>query len=338
MRDLEQLYDALATPTPAVEQDLSELGGDLVIIGVAGKLGPEMAIMAARALRAVNSSSRVIGVARNASVDLVQRLSSEGVVMEEADLSHPDALRALPDAAAVVYLAGRKFGTTGDEPGTWLINTYLSGRVAERYAGAAIVAFSTGNVYPLLPVVSGGATESTIPAPVGEYAASALGRERVMAAICERSDTPLSLLRLNYAVEMRYGVLLEIARDVWHERPIDVTNGAVNVIWQGDVNAAALRSIRRARCPAQTWNITGPETLSVRSVAARFGELMGRTPQIVGTESPDALLSNAGRYFKEFGYPTVAVEQLIDWTAGWVAADLPTHDKPTHFATRDGRF
>ena len=338
MRSLTELVDALSTPPPAVVDDLAGLDGDLVVLGAGGKIGPELAVMARRALDTAGSAATVTAVCRSLEPDTGRRMTEAGVRLHHADLLDEDALAGLPDAASVLYLVGRKFGTSGDEATTWLVNTYLPGRVAHRYAGSRMVAFSTGNVYPLVPVSSGGATENTTPAPVGEYAASSLGRERVMSAVCQASGTPLALLRLNYAVEMRYGVLLELATAVRDGHGIDLTTGVVNVIWQGDVNAATLRALSLADVPATVLNLTGPETVSVRWLAYRFGELLGREPRLVGEEAPTALLSNASRANQLLGYPTVPLAQVVEWTAGWVAAGGETHGKPTHFATRDGRF
>jgi nucleoside-diphosphate-sugar epimerase len=338
MFELNQLYEALSTPSHAVIEDLAAIDGDITVLGVGGKLGPEMAIMARRALDKAGSAARVIGVARSLDAETEERLKHAGVTLVQADLLDDDALDALPEATGVVYLAGRKFGTSGQEAATWLVNTYLPGRVAQRYAGSHIVALSTGNVYPLVPVHSGGATEQTPPAPIGEYAASSLGRERVMSALCERTDTPLALLRLNYAVELRYGILLEVAQAVHDGVELDVTTGVVNVIWQGDVNTAALRALRLTDVPALTLNITGPETVSIRWLAHRFGGLFGREPRLVGEEAPTALLSNASAYHRLLGYPQITLEEAIEWTATWIGADGPTHGKPTHFSTRDGNF
>ena len=235
-------------------------------------------------------------------------------------------------------MAARKFGSTGDEGYTWAMNTYLPGRVAERFKSSRIVSFSSGNVYPFVPVTSGGATEETPTEPVGEYAISALGRERMFTHFSKVNGTPVALLRLNYAVEMRYGVLFDIGSKVFAREPVDVSMGNANVIWQGDANSVCLRSLLHASSPPLVLNLTGPETLSVRWVAREFGRHFGVTPEFTGEESPRALLNNAARCFQMFGYPTVSVAELIETTAQWIGAGGRALGKPTHFEVRDGKF
>jgi nucleoside-diphosphate-sugar epimerase len=235
-------------------------------------------------------------------------------------------------------MAARKFGSTGDEPYTWAMNAYLPARVAERFQHSRIVAFSSGNVYPLVPVAGGGAVEATPLQPVGEYAMSAAARERLLSYCSKKNNTPMSILRLNYAVEMRYGVLLDIGTKVFERRPVDLAMGNANVIWQGDANSVCLRSFAHAAVPPFLVNLTGPETISVRSVAIRFGEIFGIDPVFLGQEGDTALLNNAARCFRLFGYPSVSVEEIIEWTAQWIGSGGRTHNKPTHFETRDGKF
>ena len=255
-----------------------------------------------------------------------------------ADLLEPDAVYRLPDAPHVVFMAAMKFGTTGAEHLTWAMNTYLPGRVAERYRSSRIVAFSTGNVYPLVPVTSGGAIEEMPAAPVGEYAQSALGRERIFQYGTDAFGTLGVLLRLNYAAELRYGVLLDIGLKVFERRTIDLTMGMANVIWQGDANSACLQSIALCQSPPLVLNLTGPETLSVRWIAQEFGRYFGVEPEFTGQEAPTALLSNSARAIRLFGYPTVSPAEMIEWTAAWIGAGHALLGKPTHFETRDGRF
>jgi nucleoside-diphosphate-sugar epimerase len=244
----------------------------------------------------------------------------------------------LPDAANVIFLAGRKFGSTGAESLTWAMNAHVPALIAERYRQSRIVAFSSGNVYPFTPIVSGGATEATATAPVGEYAQSVLARERMFEYFSSCHGTPVTLLRLNYAVELRYGVLLDIGTKVFGGRPVDVTMGAVNVMWQGDVNSVTLRCLAHCESPPFVLNITGPETLSIRAIARRFGDLFAREPILEGEESPQALLNNAALCHRMFGYPSVPVDQVIEWTAHWIRMGGATLNKPTHFETRDGKF
>jgi nucleoside-diphosphate-sugar epimerase len=248
------------------------------------------------------------------------------------------ALESLPDVPNIVYMVGHKFGTTGQEALTWALNAYLPGKVAERFCRSRIVVFSSGNVYPLTPVALGGSTESTVPGPVGEYAQSVLGRERIFEFFARQYEVPSVLFRLNYAVEMRYGVLLDVARKVWIGEPIDLSMGHVNVIWQGDANAFALRALCLTEVPPRVLNVTGPETVSVRALAKRFGELLDRRPVLVGAEQSEALLSNAGQAFRAFGYPSVALEQMIEWVAHWVIDGGMVLGKPTKYGVRDGKF
>ncbi|HLR33393.1 MAG TPA: hypothetical protein VK074_12955, partial [Fodinibius sp.] len=238
----------------------------------------------------------------------------------------------------VLYLVGKKFGTSGNEHLTWAMNAYLPGRVAEKFKDSRIVAFSSGNIYPYVDYGSGGATERTAPGPVGEYAQSCLGRERVFEHFSHRYDIPMLLYRLNYAVEMRYGNLLEIANAVYNRNPVDLRNGHMNVIWQGDANEIALRSLLHCSAPPKILNVTGPETISVRSVAHHFGRIFEEEPQFVNEEQPTSLLNNASLSHKLFGYPSVSLNQVVEWTAEWVQRDQKTIDKPTHFQVRSGKF
>lgn len=269
-------------PPPEAVDDLAAAPGDVLLLGAGGKLGLSLARMTRLAVDAAGGTRRVIAVSRFSEPGRRGELAAAGVETVVADAADPAALATLPDAANVIYLVGRKFGTSGDEPTTWATNTYLPARVAERFAGSRLVAFSTGNVYPLTPVGSGGADEHTPPGPVGEYAQSCLGRERLLQHLSVIQGTPVGILRLNYAIDLRYGVLHDVARAVLAGEPVDVTTGSVNVIWQGDVNAITLRSLRRAASPADVLNVTGPETVSVRWLAQECGRRLGRDPVIAG--------------------------------------------------------
>ena len=334
----QQLEDLLAEPSQADARALAEMEGDLLILGVAGKMGPSLAKRARRACERAKLSKRIIGVARFSDPRVQQELQAVGIETVSADLLAPGALATLPDAPNVLYMAARKFGSTGAEHLTWAMNTLLPALVADRYASSRIVAFSTGNIYPLVPVAQGGATEDMPTGPVGEYAQSALGRERIFEYFSQRNHTPLMFLRLNYAIDLRYGVLLDIGQKVFERRPIDVSMGHVNVIWQGDANSIALRSFALCQSPPAVLNVTGPETVAVRWIARRFGERFGVEPTVTGVESETALLSNAARCHRLFGYPAVTVEQMIEWVADWIGMGGATLSKPTHFETRDGRF
>ncbi len=334
----EQLEDILSQPSEADACAMAHLEGDLLLLGVAGKMGPSLARRAVRACEKGGVRKRIIGVARFSSPAVRERLEAWGVETVSADLLTPGAPAALPDAPNVIFMAARKFGSTGNESLTWAMNTFLPGLVAERYRNSRIVAFSTGNVYPLTPVLHGGPTESSPVGPVGEYAQSCLGRERMFDHFSRQYGTPVTLLRLNYAVELRYGVLVDLGLKVFERCPVDLRMGHANVIWQGDANSVCLRSFSLCASPPAVLNLTGPEVVSVRWVARQFGERFGVEPVLQNTESENALLSNAARCQRLFGYPRVSVEQMIDWIADWISAGGQTLNKPTHFETRDGKF
>jgi nucleoside-diphosphate-sugar epimerase len=333
------LDELLTTPTPAVVEALRAVPGDLLVLGAGGKMGPTLTLLAARALRAGGQAARVIAVSRFSEHGLRERLDQGGVETVALDLLDDGAMDRLPDAPNVVFMAGRKFGSTGAESLTWAMNTYLPALVAHRYRRSRLVVFSTGNVYPLVPVTSGGAREDVSPSPVGEYAQSCLGRERMVEHVSAQHGTPAVMFRLNYAIDLRYGVLVDVAQRVLRGDVIDLAMGNVNAIWQGDANAVALRALAHASSPPLLLNVTGPETVSVRALACRFAALLGRpAPAFAGEEAPTALLSNAGRAHDLFGYPQVPLERMVRWVAHWVHIGGPTLDKPTHFEQRDGRF
>ncbi len=336
--DVAQLEELLSRPTPAALAGLAHLDSDLLVLGVGGKMGPSLARMAVRAMAELGLPHRVYGVARFSRPGLREQLEEAGVRTVACDLLDRAALADLPDSRNLIFMAGQKFGTTGNQSTTWALNSYLPGLVCERYPEARIVAFSTGNVYPLTPVALGGSRESDTPGPVGEYANSCLARERIFEHFTRTTPIRSALMRLNYAVEMRYGVLLDIARKVYGGEPVDVTMGAANVIWQADANAQALGLLAHCATPPFVCNVTGPETLSVRRVAEQFSQIFGKEAILTGSEAATALLNNAGQAQALFGYPTVPLDRLIRWTAQWVDQNGPTLDKPTHFETRDGNF
>ncbi|GGG35627.1 epimerase [Caldovatus sediminis] len=332
--DEEALEEVLSRPDAALRADLAAVPGDLLVLGAAGKMGPTLCRLAKRA----DPARRVIAVARFSEPGLRERMESWGVECRAADLMDRAALAALPEAPNVVFMAARKFGSTGNEPLTWAMNVLLPAMVAERFAAARIVFFSTGNVLPLVPVASGGADEGVAPAPVGDYAASCLGRERVFQHAAAARGTACAGIRLNYAIDLRYGVLHDVAVKVRDGIPVPLAMGHANVIWQGDANAWALRALRHASPACPILNVTGPETVAIRWLAERLGERLGRAPAFEGTEAPDALLSNAARAFRCFGYPRVPLLRMVDWVADWVARGGRTLGKPTRFEVRDGRF
>lgn len=334
IRDENQLEDILSEPSRADIDALAALDGDLLILGVAGKMGPSLAHRARRAA----PGKRIIGVARFSNPAVRDQLESWGVETISADLLEPGILERLPAVSNVIYMAARKFGSTGNEGLTWAMNTFLPGLVAERYRASRIVTFSTGNIYPLMPVLHGGPDETVVPNPVGEYGQSALGRERMFQHFSACYGTPVTILRLNYAIDLRYGVLLDIGQKVFERRPVNLQMGHANVIWQGDANSVCLRSFAICQSPPAVLNLTGPEIVSVRWAARRFGARFGIEPILEGGESETALLSNAAQCHKLFGYPSVAVDQMIEWIADWIGMGNSTWNKPTHFEVRDGKF
>jgi len=334
-----ELEELLSRPDEATASAMAALDGDLLILGAGGKMGPSLARLARRAAERAGVKKRVIAVARFTNSALPSELAVLGIETIAGDLLEPGMLDRLPDIPNVIFMAARKFGTAGGEHLTWAMNTYLPGLVAERYRNSRVVAFSTGNVYPLRALAEGGAIESTPVAPVGEYAQSALGRERMFEYGSTRWGTPVTILRLNYAVELRYGVLVDIGRSVFERRPIDLSMPCVNVIWQGDANAWCLRSFAYCSSPPTVLNITGPETLSVREVALEFGRHFGIEPTFVSkTEGSSALLSDVRKATSLFGSPTVRPSEMIAWIANWIRAGGAMLNKPTHFQTRDGKF
>jgi nucleoside-diphosphate-sugar epimerase len=336
-----ELLSALSTPTPALLGTLHDIDGDVIILGAGGKMGPSLTLMLRRALDAIGrTQTRVTAVSRWSDTAAADALRTAGVEVRHADLLDRAAVDALPFAPNVIFMAGQKFGTGGDPAQTWAMNTVVPAWCGERFAGARLVAFSTGNVYPLTPVNSRGATEATPPAPVGEYAMSCLGRERVLTALGARHASPVALVRLNYACALTYGVLTDLAVKVRDGHAIDLTMGHVNVIWQGDANAVALALLSHASVPAVPVNLTGPDTLRVRDLANALGQRLGRAPAFTGSEAPDALLSDARALMPRLGtgWDLMPLAQLLDWTAEWVAAGRPLLGKATKFEVRDGRF
>ncbi|HEV8506843.1 MAG TPA: NAD-dependent epimerase/dehydratase family protein [Chitinophagaceae bacterium] len=338
MKEIELIYRKLLEPSDDLVSEIAELKDDILILGVGGKMGPALARLARQAADKAGVNKKIIGVARFSEPGLKAELNNDGIKTICADLLEDDQLEALPDVKNVLYLAGTKFGTTGKESFTWAMNSYLPGRIAQKFKNSRIVVFSTGNVYPLTPVSMGGADEALTPQPVGEYAQSCLGRERVFQYYSLKNNTPILIYRLNYANDVTYGVLLEIARSVKEKRPLNLSMGHVNVIWQGDANEMALRAFRHCAVPSKVLNITGPETISVRWLANEFGKLFGETPQFMNHEQDTALLSNAAESYRLFGYPKVSLKKMMELIVGWINEDGKTINKPTHFQERTGQF
>jgi nucleoside-diphosphate-sugar epimerase len=338
IRDVEELEEILSRPTPGATQAMGALEGDIIVLGAGGKMGPTLVRMAKRASDTAGMKRRVIGVARFSNSSFEQHLQSWGVETLRCDLLDQESHAKLPDAANVIFMAGMKFGTTGQEPLTWAINSFLPGLIAHRYRHSRIAVFSTGNVYGLSAVSKGGSCEADDLNPSGEYAMSCLGRERMFEHFSRANETKMTILRLNYAAELRYGVLLDIALAVHAGRPVRISMGYLNAIWQADASAMSLQSLVHASSPPNVINITGPELLHVRSVAEEFGKKLKRSITFEGTESNDALLSNAEKSYRLFGGPHVSAQQMIDWIADWVSSGGGTLAKPTHFEERAGRF
>lgn len=334
----QQLEERMSQPTAADIDAMRALEGDVVILGVGGKMGPTLAQLIRRSAEAAGKKTKVLGVARFTDKNMPDVLRAHGIDPIACDLLEPGELAKLPDAENVIFMAARKFGTTGAEHLSWAINTQLPALVADRYRHSRIVCFSSGNVYPLMPATSGGADEETPVGPQGEYAQSVLGRERVFEHASYRWGTKIAILRLNYAIDLRYGVLVDIARAVFERRPVDLRMPLVNVIWQGDANSVALRSIAHCDSPSFVLNLTGPETLNTRWIAEQFAQRFATHATFSGEESSHALLNNSAKCHQLFGYPTVTVGTMIDWIADWIAGGGVHSNKPTHFQTQDGKF
>ncbi|MFB9263967.1 NAD-dependent epimerase/dehydratase family protein [Bradyrhizobium erythrophlei] len=332
--DIATLDELLCRPSQALIDDLSKVDGDIMILGVAGKMGPTLAGLAKRAL----PDRRVIGVARFSDASVKDWLSARGIETINCDLLDEAAIKALPKSPNVIFMAGRKFGAEGDLSLTWAMNAHVPALVAQAFASSRIVAFSTGCVYPFVPVDGKGSDEAMAPNPPGEYAQSCVGRERMFEYFSRKFSTPGRLFRLNYAIDMRYGVLHDIATKVFLGAPIDVSLGHVNFIWQGDASAQALRCLAHCDTPTSPINVSGHEILAVRDLAAKFGARFGRRPVFVGREEPTAWLTNTSQAVKLFGLPIVDTDQLIAWTADWVARSMPSLGKPTKYEVRDGRY
>ncbi len=338
IRDIEELEDLLSLPTAGTIEAMGALKGDIVILGVGGKMGPMLARMAKRASNLAGVSRRVIGVSRFSSASLPAHLQSWGVETHSCDLLDRSRHSGLPDAANIVYMAGMKFGSTNQEARTWAMNAFLPGLVSERYRDSRITVFSTGNVYGLSSVNLGGSLETDKTHPVGDYAMSCLGRERIFEHFSRTYQIPMSVIRLNYATELRYGVLLDIAERILAENPVPLHMGHFNTIWQADATAMSLQSLPHASSPPFVINVAGPELMSVRRIATEFAEHFNKNVSFEGIESGDAILSNAQKSFQLFGYPTVRAGQMMAWIADWAIRGGEKLGKPTHFEIRSGNF
>lgn len=333
-----ELDEWLTRPRPVLVEAIRGVSSPLVILGGGGKMGPSLAVLARRAAEAAGHALEVVVVSRFRDVSVRGWLESRGVHTLAADLFDARAYEGLPNATHVAYLVGMKFGTSRDPATTWAANTLIPARAGERYRGARVVALSTGNVYPFTPPESGGATEEHPLTPLGEYANAAVARERILEWCSRQNGTPMALMRLSYAVDLRYGVVVDIAEKVVRGEAVDLSNGHFNCIWQGDANEAVLRAFSLATCPAAAWNLCRPEVFSVRETAMALGAILGREVRFRGSPSGTALLSNTGKLWSALGEPPVSFETLLRWVAHWVAHGGRSLGKPTHFENRDGRY
>jgi nucleoside-diphosphate-sugar epimerase len=338
IQSVEELEILLSEPTEAVVQTMRRIKGDIILLGVGGKIGPSLARMAKLASELAGTPRRVIGVSRFSNPAEAQKLAQHGIEPIACDLLDEEAVAKLPDAPNVIHLAGLKFGSAERVAATWAMNTFLPSTVCRKYRRSRIVAYSTGAVYGMASVAQGGAKETDPLEPVGEYAMSCLGRERMFEHFSRRWDIAVATIRLFYACELRYGVFVDIARMVMHGEPIDLAMGHFNIIWQGDNNAMTLQALEHAGTPPFVLNLTGPEILSIREVAEEIGGRLGRAPRFYGQEMGSTCLGNASLAQKLFGAPRVRAAQLLDWVVEWVRKNGEYLDKPTHFEVRDGRY
>jgi len=334
----EELDEVLTRPSAALREFIRTVSSPLLILGAGGKMGPTLAVRAKRAAEVEKHPLEVIAVSRFSDRKARQWLELQNIKTIACDLLDAAALRKVPEAANIIYLAGLKFGTAENPSATWAMNTIVPARVMERYAGARIVALSTGNVYPLTPTTRGGSTETDLLTPVGEYANAAVARERIFEFYSRQNKTPVALLRLFYAVELRYGLLVDIGRKVYGGEPIELANGFFNCIWQGDANDMAIRALSLASAPPGAWNLCRPEVFSVKAVASKLGDLLGRAPKISGVEAPTALFGNSAEVCTKLGTPSVPLDMMLPWIAHWVKQGGRNLAKPTHFEVRDGNY
>ena len=334
----EQLDDIMSRGSSDLTRMMREISGDIIILGCAGKIGVQLAMAAVKAASEAGNGTRIIGVSRFSDEIARKKVESLGIETIECDLLDRDLVARLPKVPNVIFMAGRKFGTSGAQDLTWAMNTVVPANVAYHFKESRIVAFSTGNVYDLVPVCGAMPAEEDLTNPRGEYAQSALGRERVFEYFSNRYNTAVCIIRLNYAIDLRYGVLRDIGNSVYNGQPIDLGTGHVNVIWQGDVINQSLLCLEHCGCPPNIINMTGPETASVRYIAGQFGRIFDQEVTFINEERPTALLNNASKAARLFGYPAVPLLRMIEWVAHWIELGGASLDKPTHFEVRNGKF
>ncbi|HUU16092.1 MAG TPA: NAD-dependent epimerase/dehydratase family protein [Sedimentisphaerales bacterium] len=328
------LEDILSEPTDATKDIVAGLNGDIVVLGAGGKMGPTLAMM----LRKASSGKNIYAVSRFSDKAVRTKIERAGIKTIQADLLDESLYSQLPDVENVFYLAGMKFGSTGNQPLTWVLNSFLPGLVARHYKDSRIVVFSTGNVYPLVDINGGGASEKTAPDPIGEYAQSCLGRERIIEYFSQLQNTPMTIVRLNYANEPRYGIIVDLTQKILNDVPVDLTMGAVNLIWQRDALQFIIRSISLAKSPPTILNVTGPDTVLVRQLAEKIGQELNKKPKFTSREARTILLSNASFCFSTFGYPQTALDEMVSLIVKWVASGKTVLNKPTKYDIRNGKF
>ncbi len=329
----EALIAKMTEPSPEVVEAVSQIDGEIMILGIAGKMGPTLGELLVRA-----GAKGVVGVSRFSDPSSRDPLEAAGIRTVRCDLMDDEGLRQLPEVGHIILMAGHKFGATGNEPLTWAMNTMLPARVMQRFPESRVVYVSSGNVYRFTSPETGGAVESSPLDPIGEYAQSRLGGERLVEFYSERDGTPVTIVRLFYATELRYGIILDIAQNVWNREPINLSMGYANQVWQGDANSYLARCFPLCESPARTLNLTGPEMLSVRELATQLGGLMGVEPIFEGQEEDTALLGNVGTLLDLLGPPRVTATEIVEWVAGWVMQEGSTLGKPTKYEARDGKF
>lgn len=333
-----KLNEMLTTPSEILIEDIKKIDGDITVLGAGGKMGPTLCVLAKNAIKAAGVQKRVIAVSRFTDSEVKNYLEENDVEVVCADLLDRAQLEKLELTKNVIFMAGRKFGTDGSEALTWAMNSTLPAFVAEKFKGTNMVVFSSGNIYPIVPLSSGGCSEEDRPVPVGEYAMSCLARERAFEHAANTYGTKVFIYRLNFAVDLRYGVLFDVAKKVLDGTPISLATPCYNFIWQGSANEIAIRGLLHAQSPAFKMNVTGPETVSIRFVAERFGKMFGKTAVFENEEGNNAYLNNAMKAMEIFGYPSVSAETLIKWQAEYILDGGKTLDKPTHFEERKGSY
>ena len=334
----EKLNELLTTPSDALIEDMKKIKGDIMILGAGGKMGPTLCVLAKNAAKKAGVDKRIIAVSRGSDEIATKLMKDNGIEVIAMDLLDKEKLYSLPEVENVIYMAGKKFGTNGNEWQTWAMNSVLPAFVADKFKKSNIVVFSSGNIYPIVPVNGGGCSEMDRPLPNGEYAMSCLARERSFEYAAQTFGTKVFIYRLNFAVDLRYGVLFDVANKIMKGEPISLTTPCFNFIWQGSANEIALRGLLHATAPACVMNVTGPETVSIKKAAIELGQYLGKEPVFEGEEGNDAYLNDASLAMETFGYPSVSAKTLTRWQAEYILDGGRTLDKPTHFEERKGKY